>query len=173
VGVELSEDRPFLGVNHVSVVTADLDATVRIWSDRYGIGPWELYTYDETMIRARVNDAETNFGMRAGFCHLDPTTRIEIIQPLDDRSPYAASLAKHDGANHVHHLRLDVPDFAEARDRIDGLGRPRILDGDFDGLKGTSSKAIYFDTADDLGFVVEVADLPEDYVRIEPDGHYP
>lgn len=167
------EDRPFLGINHLNVVTADLDATVRIWQDRYGIGPWELYTYSEDMIDAKVDGEPVKFGMRAGFCHLDPGTRVEIIQPLDDRGPYAASLRRHDGANHIHHLRLDVPDYAEARDRLHGLGLNRVLDGEFDGLEGTSSRAIYFDTAADLGFLVEVADLPEGYVRIEPDGTYP
>jgi catechol 2,3-dioxygenase-like lactoylglutathione lyase family enzyme len=171
--VDLREDRPFLGVNHVSVVTADLEATIRTWFDKYGIGPWELYTYDDTMIRAHVDGEETTFGMRAGFCHLDPTTRIEIIEPLDDRSPYAASLAKHGGANHVHHLRLDVADSAASRERLTALGTPRVLDGEFAGAAGTSSTAIYFDTAEDLGFLVEVADLPAGYQRIAPDGHYP
>jgi methylmalonyl-CoA/ethylmalonyl-CoA epimerase len=167
------ETSPFSGINHISVVTADLDATVRVWQDRYGIGPWQLYTYDEDMIEAEVGGEPVKFGMRAGFCNLDPGTRVEIIQPLDDRGPYAESLRRHDGANHLHHMRLDVPDYAEARDGLDGLGLDRILDGEFAALEGTSSHAIYFDTAADLGFLVEVAHMPEGYVRIEPDGTYP
>lgn len=164
---------PITGINHVCVVTRDLDRLVHVYWEKYGIGPWSIYRYDSTNMRATLEGEPTAFEMRAALTQLGPGSRIELIQPLDDRSPYAASLDAHDGANHVHHLRLDVPEYAEARDRLDALGRPRILDGDFDGLEGTSSKAIYFDTAADLGFVVEVADLPADYKRIEPDGHYP
>lgn len=164
---------PFTGVNHISVVTADLDATVRAWHDRYGLGPWELYTYDESMIDAEVEGEPVKFAMRAGFCRLEPGIRIEIIQPLDDRSPYAESLRRHGGANHVHHLRLDVGDQAGSRSRMRELGLPTILDGEFAGLEGTSSRATYFDTSADLGFIVEIAAMPEGYVRIEPDGAYP
>jgi hypothetical protein len=56
---------------------------------------------------------------------------------------------------------------------MEELGLDRPLDGEFAGLEGTSSRATYFDTSADLGFIVEIATMPEGYVRIEPDGTYP
>ena len=62
------------------------------------------------------------FAMRVALRSLSPTFRLELIQPLDEPSPYAGSLARHGGLDHVHHLRLDVADYDDARDRLVGLG---------------------------------------------------
>ena len=112
----------FTGVNHICVATGDIDRAVRVWSGRYGIGPWRLWTKDSTNMSAEVHGRPTDFAMRVALCSLSSGTRIEIIEPLDDRSPYADSLARHGGADHVHHVRLDVEDYAETRAELIGLG---------------------------------------------------
>ena len=100
--------------------------------------------------------------------------RIELIEPLDDRSPYARSLADRGGADHVHHLRLDVEDFAGALARLRGLELGEILDGRFRGTPAAAaSTAVYLDTEADLGFVVEVADVPPGSGDARPDYTYP
>jgi methylmalonyl-CoA/ethylmalonyl-CoA epimerase len=155
------------------VLTRDLDATVRAWYDRYRFGPWKLYTYDEPKISARVEGEPVSFGMRVGFCNIG-AVRIEVIQPLDERSPYAASLREHGDANHVHHMRFEVDDHDGARDHMLGLGHEKLLEGEFAGeVPGKGSTAIYFDTQDELGFLLEIANFPEGFVRLEPDAEYP
>jgi methylmalonyl-CoA/ethylmalonyl-CoA epimerase len=165
----------FSGINHLCVVTRDVDRLVRVWADKYGVGPWRVYTYATSNIEASVDGAPVEFGIRVGLCHLDPTTRIEIIQPLDDRSPYAQSLAERGDADHLHHVRLDVADYDVALGRLEGMGLDTIMSGRFEGGEpGTSSRATYLGTQEDVGFIVEVADLvPGSFVMPEPDYVHP
>lgn len=165
----------FSGVNHLCVVTRDLDRAVRIWSDRYGVGPWSLYTKDESNMSAVVDGAAAAFAMRVALCSLSPAFRLELIQPLDDRSPYAASLAEHGGADHVHHVRLEVDDYGRAGAQLERLGLRRMLEAEFAGAPGVASRFVgaYYDTRDELGFVVEIGHMPPGFAMPAPERVYP
>ena len=82
-----------------------------------------------------MNGSPVDFKMRAALAQLGPAFRLEIIQPLDEL--YAESLSRAGGADHVHHVRLDVPDFAGTRDHLIALGLPVRLEASF---KGSSSE---------------------------------
>ncbi len=164
----------FTAINHVCVVTRDIERAVRVWADKYKVRPWHVYTFDTADITVSVDGEPTEFAMRAGLCHVGPTTRMEIIQPLDERSPYAQSLRDRGDRDHIHHVRMDIADYDDALGQLQGLGLPTTMTGRFrGGLPGTSSEATYFGTEDDLGFTVEVADRPADFVMPEPDFVYP
>jgi methylmalonyl-CoA/ethylmalonyl-CoA epimerase len=168
-------DTIFADVNHLCIVTRDLDRSVRAWSDRYGVGPWSVYTKDESNMSVVVDGVATSFAMRVALCGISPTFRLELIQPLDDRSPYAASLTEHGGADHVHHVRFEVDDYGGAAERLDRLGLPRMLDAEFAGAPGVSSSFVgtYYDTRDDLGLVVEIGHVPPGFAMPEPELVYP
>ncbi len=147
-----------------------------MWADRYGIGPWSLYTKDASNMSAVVDGEPTDFAMRVALCHLSPSFRLEIIQPLDDRSPYADSLARHDGADHIHHVRFDVDDYDRALDRLqNGLGLRPAMSAEFAGAPGIRSvfAGTYLHTDDDLGFIVEIGHAPEGFSMPEPELVYP
>jgi methylmalonyl-CoA/ethylmalonyl-CoA epimerase len=165
----------FTGVNHVCVVTGDLDRAVRAWADRYGVGPWSVWTKDSSNMEATVEGRPVDFAMRVALCSLSATFRLELIQPLDDRSPYAASLERHGGADHLHHLRLDVEDYTSARDRLAALGDEILLDATFDGAPGVDDtvRATYFTTEGELGFTLEIADVPIGFAMPEPECIHP
>jgi methylmalonyl-CoA/ethylmalonyl-CoA epimerase len=57
----------FTGVNHICIVTADLDGAVRRWWDRYGIGPWRVFSYDRSNMRAKVDGEAVEVKMRAAL----------------------------------------------------------------------------------------------------------
>ena len=114
----------FTGINHLGVVTADLDRAVRTWTDRYGIGPWRLYRYGSSNMSAKLDGEPVEFEMRVGLCQLT-NARIELLQPLDERSHYARSLAEHGGADHIHHVRFDVASYDEAPSRPSRPTSPR------------------------------------------------
>jgi catechol 2,3-dioxygenase-like lactoylglutathione lyase family enzyme len=165
----------FTGINHLCVVTGDLDRSVRTWSERYAVGPWSLYTKDESNMSALVDGVPTAFAMRVALCRLSPTFRLELIQPLDDRSPYAASLAAHGGADHIHHVRLEVDDYERVGAQLDRLGLRRLLEAEFTGAPAVSSTfaGTYFDTEDELGFVVEIGHAPPGFAMPDPERVYP
>ncbi len=167
-------DPIFAGINHICIATRDLDRAVRVWSDKYGVGPWRVYTYDSSNMSVSVDGDPTDFAMRVGLCQLGPTTRVEIIQPLDDRSPYARSLADRDDADHLHHVRLDVHDYGTALGQLEGLGLHKVLSGRFQSADpAIRSSATYLETQADLGLMVEVAELPPGFEMPEPDFVYP
>lgn len=164
----------FRGINHISIVTGDLDRAVHTWHDRYGVGPWTLYRYDRSNMQAAVDGHAIDFAMRVGLCQLEHS-RIEIIQPLDDRSPYSESLEGHGGADHIHHVSFDrTGDGAEQR--LEELGVPATLRASFrsgDGNGGSPVTVTYFASDPDLGFTLELAHFPADFVRPTPDAIYP
>jgi len=165
----------FTGINHVCVVTGDLDRAVRTWTDRYGVGPWSLYSYDASNMSAAVDGEPTDFEMRVALCQLSPASRIELIQPLDDRSPYARSLAERGGADHLHHVRFEVDDYEAADERLRVLGLHRLMDAEFAGAPGSSARFVgtYYGTEDELGLIVEVGGAQPGFSMPDPEAVYP
>src|SRR4051794_18504877 len=158
-------DPIFTGINHICIITHDLDRVVRTWADRYGTGPWNIWTKDKSNMSAEVDGEPTDIGFRVALCTVSPTFRLEIIQPLDDRSPYAKSLADRGGPDPVHHVRSETAACGDAGARLDALGLPRIFHGEFDAAPGVDGRFVgtYFGTQDDLGFIVEIGRAPETF----------
>ena len=69
----------FSGGNHICIVTADLDRTIRRWWDSCRVGPWRVFSYDSSNMQASVNGSPADFKMRAALAQLGPTFRLEII----------------------------------------------------------------------------------------------
>jgi methylmalonyl-CoA/ethylmalonyl-CoA epimerase len=166
----------FNGINHIGIVSGDLERAVRVWANRYGIGPWRIYTKDPSNMRGSCDGQPIAFAFRVALAQLSPTARVEIIQPLDERSPYARSLALHAGADHLHHIRMDVADFAAARDALAGeLGQTACMSAEFDGAPGSAAKleCRYFATDGDLGFLTEIVGVDPGFAMPEPEAVYP
>ena len=165
----------FTGCNHLCVATNDIERAVRTWADRYDVGPWRLWTKDASNMVAAVDGEPTDFAMRVALCQVSPTFRIELIQPLDDRSPYARSLAARGGADHIHLVRFEVAEYERAKERLSSLGLPLQLDARFAGAPGSSGEFVgtYFGTEDDLGFVAEIGQAPAGFAMPDPESVYP
>jgi methylmalonyl-CoA/ethylmalonyl-CoA epimerase len=165
----------FTDINHICIVTTDLDRAVRTWADSYGTGPWSMWTKDASNMSAEVDGEPSDLAFRVALCQVSPTFRLEIIQPLDDRSPYARSLAERGGADHVHHVRFEIADYDDAADRLDALGLDRIFHGEFDAALGAEGRFVgtYFGTEKDLGLIVEIGKAPPAFAMPEPEAVYP
>jgi methylmalonyl-CoA/ethylmalonyl-CoA epimerase len=126
-------------------------------------------------MQATIDGEPVDFDMRVALAELGPAFRIEIIQPLDDRSLYAASLRKSGGDDHIHHVRLDVPNFTRAKEELEALGLPVRLDATFTGKEpdGDRVRGMYFDATSDLGFVLEIGDAGPGFSMPDPDYVYP
>jgi methylmalonyl-CoA/ethylmalonyl-CoA epimerase len=169
----------FTGGDHLGVVTRDLDAAVRIWADHYGVGPWQVFSYDETSMTATycaTTGATTGaVPMLAALCSLNDAFRLELIQPLSDDGPYHDSLVAHGDADHLHHIRLGAAEAAAAQAALLGRGNDIVFDAAFAGADATGPRlrARYFDTVRELGFLLEVADRPASFEMPEPYRVYP
>ncbi len=132
-------------LNHVGVATPSIERSVetyRILLGAEAIGePFDLPAQ----------------GVRV--CFVDaPNTQVELIQPLDEKSPIAGFLAKNP-AGGQHHLCFEVPDIHAAKAEMEAkgakvLGEPRI------GAHGTP--VIFLHPKGTGGVLVELMETPKD-----------
>jgi hypothetical protein len=113
--------------------------------------------------------------MRVGLSRIGGDVGVEIIQPLDDRSPYAASLSKHNGADHIHHVSMKVENYRHAIERLDRFDFQKPLEATFSGAPGVESlfEGTYFSTEADLGFIVEISHAPDGFEMPPAESVYP
>ena len=101
-------------LNHVAIAVRDLAKAASVYRDALG---------------AEVSDAvpQPDHGVTTVFVTL-PNTKIELLSPLDDRSPIAKFLERNpDGG--IHHVCYEVDDILAARDRLKAEGARVLGDG--------------------------------------------
>ncbi len=95
---------------HLGWVVRDCDAAQRELGERLGAGPFlsagEESRFDQVLVHGKL----TSFSLRIAFGALGGVL-LELLEPLDDRSPHAEFLASH--GEGLHHLAFLVPDFDE------------------------------------------------------------
>lgn len=130
-------------LNHVGVATPSIERSVETY--RLLLGAEKIgQPFDLPAQGVRV-------------CFVDaPNTQVELIEPLDDKSPIAGFIAKNP-AGGQHHLCFEVPDIhaAVADLKANGatvLGEPRI------GAHGTP--IVFVHPRDFGGVVVELMESP-------------
>src|SRR5215210_480929 len=77
----------------ICFVVPSVDEALRIWHAKYGVGPWTLGNV--AVKEAQVDGRDDTFAMRVGVTAWG-SIELELIEPLDDRSQFAQSLAAHD-----------------------------------------------------------------------------
>jgi hypothetical protein len=164
------EDRPtveplFTETLQVAIVVEDLENSMRVFVEDYGIGPWEISEFhpgsvDELQIGGRrIDHAFRTAGTTIG------AVQWELIQPLDDQSIYAQFLRAHGPG--LHHVAVGGRPYAETLAAFHRNGREVLQGGLFRGIRYA-----YLDTDRDLGAILELYDWPESLAP-EPDGVYP
>ena len=127
-------------INHIAIVVPDLDGAAAQWRARTGAEVSAPQSLPEHGVRVVFVVAENG--------------KIELLEPLDDRSPIAAFLASNpDGG--MHHICFDVDDLYASRDRLIDSGA-RIL-GSHEPKIGAHGKPVLFIHPKDMtGTLVEL-----------------
>ena len=101
-------------LNHVAIAVPDLRTAADLYRDTLG---------------ARVSDpqAEPEHGVTVVFIEL-PNTKIELLEPLGEKSPISGFLDK-SPAGGIHHICYEVDDILAARDRFAATGARVLGDG--------------------------------------------
>ncbi len=160
----------FEGGDHFCIATRNLDQTLRTWTEGYGVGPWQVFEYDESSMTATYCGRTGALPMRAALTTLANGFRIEVIQPLVAAGPYHDSLLAHGDANHVHHIRFAEIDVDLVRDHLAARGRQVVFDATFAASEPSAPRlhGQYWDTAAELGFLLEVAKRPSGFTMPSP-----
>jgi methylmalonyl-CoA/ethylmalonyl-CoA epimerase len=161
---------PFLqnGVSQIAQVVQDLDRTVEQYWKRFGVGPWDFYTYQKPLLAfANYRGQPADYSIRIALCWMGPT-RIELIQPLRGPNVYEDFIRAHGYA--VQHLGIVVSDIGAALQQARSAGIAVLMDGGGFGLDGDGHYA-YLDTESLLGVTLELIQRPKR--RRPPEKVYP
>jgi hypothetical protein len=156
------------GVAQIALVVKDLDASVRQYYHRFGIGPWHFYTYAKPLVSRMTRNGEpTSYKMRIALSYLGPM-RIELIEQVEGDTVYQEFIDRHGYG--VHHMGILVDDMETALQNAAEAGFGMTMDGAGFGLDGDGHYA-YLDTECSLGTTIELIERPKR--RREPEKIYP
>ena len=127
-------------LNHVALAVPDLAAACAQY---------------RTMLGATLSaqQALPEHGVTVVFVEL-ANTRIELLEPLGDKSPISAFLEKNPSGG-MHHLCYEVDDILAARDHLKSAGA-RVL-GDGNPKTGAHGKPVFFlHPKDFMGTLIEL-----------------
>ncbi len=114
-------------LNHVAIAVPDLDAAAHKYRDVLGA-------------KVSAPQAVPTHGVTVVFVDLG-NTKIELLQPLGDKSPIKAFLEKNPSGG-LHHVCFEVSDILAERDQVKSAGA-RVL-GDGEPRNGAHGKPVLF-----------------------------
>lgn len=123
------------------MVVADRDRSLASLADALGVR--EPFALDPAA-------PDGSFRVALGVLRLE-NLLIEMIQPLDDRSPHAAFLARR--GEGLHHVAFMVPELNGPRDRLLTAGCALDLDG---AAAGSPMRVVYLSGQPLAGMVLEL-----------------
>ena len=133
---------------HIGWVVRDCAAAQRELSERLGAGPFVSAGDEARFDNTLVHGKPVPFSLRVAFGPLGGVL-LELLEPLDDRSPHAEFLASH--GEGPHHLAFLVDDFDEQLAAASGLAR--LIDGTG---PGNPIRWVYLDSGRLRGTVIEL-----------------
>ena len=139
---------------HIGWVVRDCAAAQEELSARLGAGPF-VSTGDELRFdNVLVHGKPVPVSLRVAYGQLGGVL-LELLQPLDDRSPHAEFLATH--GEGMHHLAFGVPDFDEQLAAVRGANPEAklLIDGT---SPGNPVRWVYLDGSAAHGTVIELLD---------------
>lgn len=137
----------------IGAVVQDLDQSMAVLSEVFGIGPWRTLTWppeDRIDMNRVYRGAPSEFTARMAFAELGPI-ELELIQPLTGASIWADFLAEHGPG--LHHIRFNVEDLQPVVSYLAGRGIGVTQQAS--GIRPGTSWA-NFDTESTAGFTIEV-----------------
>ncbi len=159
---------PITNVAQVAILVPDLEKAMRNFWERFGVGPWSVYTYDHEFVpRQHRHGRPTRYSSRIGLANIGDL-RIELIQPLEGDTVYSEHIAKHGYG--VQHLGVLTKSMKESLADAGKAGFSVTMDGSGFGLDGDGAYA-YLDTEDLVGITLEFIERPKG--RREPEYIYP
>lgn len=159
---------PITNVAQICILVPDLDAAMKNFYERFGVGPWQIYTYDKKFVPNQTRHGEpTEYSSRIGLANIG-NLRIELIQPLEGDTVYTDFIKKHGYG--IQHLGVLVENMEESLEKAREAGFTMTMDGSGFGPDGDGHYA-YLDTEDLVGTTFELICRPKR--RHPPEGTYP
>ena len=148
----------FTKVLQIGYVVKDCEKTAKIYCQKYGIGPWQIYGPD-CMSGVKQYGENNDIQIKVASTFLGEL-ELELIEPLDNASIYGEFLQEQ--GEGLHHLALQHQGFSEIMDFCQKENIPVILSGEF----GKGEDFAYIDARADIKCIIEL-------YNSQPNASYP
>jgi methylmalonyl-CoA/ethylmalonyl-CoA epimerase len=143
----------FKQVVQIGAVVKDLDRSIKVLSDVFGIGPFSRiddWPPDRPDYQLYYRGEPGKFTARMAFVDLGQV-ELELIQPLEGKSIWSDFLEEH--GEGIHHIRFNTPDHDPVIEYLaqHGIGVSQMGSGIRPGTFWVN-----FDTEETLGFTIEI-----------------
>jgi hypothetical protein len=161
-----TEPNPLKKLWQIGLVVKSLDESMKTYMDKYGIGPWSVYTFDPSTTDEMVSDGERkDYACRLAVAQLGDL-ELELIEPLDDHSRHAQILRTR--GEGVDHLCFSTDSFTESKAYFIGKGVSVAAGGTWH-----DTRYEYLSTQDDLKFDLEIQEWTPEMDYPAPERTYP
>lgn len=153
---DISPSREFNDFVQIGAVVRDLDASINVLSEVFGIGPFRIIGWppaDRTDLERFYRGTPGSFTARMAWAELGPI-ELELIQPLEGESIWSDFLDEH--GEGIHHIRFNVSDLERAIKYVAGQGIEVTQQGS--GLRPGTTWA-YLGTESKVGFIIEMMNI--------------
>lgn len=166
----INSEKLFIELIQVGIVVSDLKQSMDRYLNKYGIGPWYVIEFNSSNVsEMELYGVKKNYSMKLGVCTIG-NIRFELIESVTN-SIYLDYIKKY-GESIIHHLKLKVKDYFKAIDYLNSKGIKSIQLGHQLGVKGKNIYN-YLNTSETLGFITEIVDISQDFIKPEPEYWYP
>ncbi|ADB50696.1 conserved hypothetical protein [Conexibacter woesei DSM 14684] len=142
--------------DQIGIVVHDLDRALARYERALGGGPWRIWTYGPRNVpRLTYRGADAAFEMRVALSSSVP--QIELIEAISGPSIYTEWLDRH--GEGLHHLGMFEEDVDGGIARMAAQGFDLMQSGRGYGRDGDGG-FLYFDTAAELGVILELIEVP-------------
>ena len=156
----------FTGVSEIILVVRDLEASIKRQWEEFGIGPWQIWTFDAQSTRGLTMHGEpSDAAFRVAYTQIGDTY-WELVQPLDDKSTYYETLQER--GEGVHNIVFQVADFEDAAGRLEALGYES-----YNAAQWGAVEFINFDTRRTLSVIAEIYRVAPGEAFPPPEATYP
>ena len=139
----------------IAFVVADLERAARTFDQLLPAGPWRGWIFGPQGEGREYRGRPAAWTLRLALAGRSP--QYELIQPLAGPSIHADWLAER--GEGFHHVGYVVRSLAETTMEMEAAGHPAVARIHSFGADGDGAAA-YYDTAEALGFLVEVVEPP-------------
>ena len=152
------------------MVVSDLEKSMKKYVYDYGVGPMYVIKFSpDNVSNMYLHGKKINYSMNLGVCPIGDV-RFELIEPLT-KSIHSEFLQKN-GEGIIHHLKIDVENYNQTIKYFDSIGIGSLQSGQQQGEKGENIYN-YLETSKRLGFICELTNVSDDFIKPQPDRWYP
>jgi len=154
----------------VGIVVSNLRRSINKYVFKYGVKPWYILKFSPYNVSSmNVRGERRDYSMNIGVCPIGDV-RFELIEPLNE-SIYSEFNNKY-SEGIIHHLKFKVDNYHEVLDYLMSNGIGVLQSGCQLGKSGKNIYS-YLDTSCSLGFILEIVDVSDNFIKPKPDYWYP